>query len=120
MLSMFTFPMPHFLLLNSTLLVVHLNSPFPELHRKYSNNKFFNLLILIFIYLFSSSNVTHTVVIRPQEGVRGRFNFTAGEVTYLSEGLTDLQIGFTSEPGEGFIVSLKEFNKRFSPHYVRV
>ncbi|KAI2808500.1 hypothetical protein RDWZM_005769 [Blomia tropicalis] len=63
------------------------------------------------------SNVTHSVVVRPQEGVRGRFNFTAGEITYLSEGSNDLQIGFTSEPGEGFIVSLKEFNKKFSPHY---
>jgi len=63
------------------------------------------------------ANITHTVVVRPQDGVRGRFNFTAGEVTYLSEGSADLQFGFTSEPGEGFIVSLKEFNKRFSPHY---
>lgn len=63
------------------------------------------------------SNVTHTVVVRPQEGIRGRFNFTAGEITYYNEGSSELQIGFTSEPGEGFIVSLKEFNKRFSPHY---
>jgi len=38
-------------------------------------------------------------------------------VTYLtSEDAKDAQIGYTSEPGEGFIVSLKEFDRRFSPH----
>lgn len=64
-----------------------------------------------------SANVTHTVVVRPLEGIRGRFNFTAGEISYLSEGAAEVQIGYTSEPGEGYIVSLKEFNKLFSPHY---
>jgi len=63
------------------------------------------------------SNLTHTVVVRPKTGVWGRFNFTSGEVTYLpNEGSKEAQIGFTSEPGEGFIVSLKEFDRRFSPH----
>jgi len=63
------------------------------------------------------SNITHTSVIRPKKGIWGRFNFTAGEVTYLtSEDAKDAQIGYTSEPGEGFIVSLKEFDRRFSPH----
>ena len=62
-------------------------------------------------------NVTHTVVVRPKTGVWGRFNFTAAEVTYLpNEDAKDAQIGFTSEPGEGFIVSVKEFDRRFSPH----
>lgn len=72
----------------------------------------------MYFILHSSTNVTHTVVVRPLEGIRGRFNFTAGEITYLSEGSSEVQIGYTSEPGEGFIVSLKEFNKLFSPHYV--
>jgi len=63
------------------------------------------------------SNITHTSVIRPKQGIWGRFKFTAGEVTYLaSEDAKDAQIGYTSEPGEGFIVSLKEFDRRFSPH----
>jgi hypothetical protein len=35
-----------------------------------------------------------------------------------SEDAKDVQIGYTSEPGEGFIVSLKEFDRRFSPHVV--
>ncbi|CAG2174404.1 unnamed protein product [Oppiella nova] len=63
------------------------------------------------------SNITHTSVVRPKAGIWGRFNFTAGEVTYLvSEDSKDIQLGYTSEPGEGFIVSLKEFDRRFSPH----
>jgi len=67
--------------------------------------------------LAPGSNLTHTIVVRPKLNVWGRFNFTAGEVTYLTnEDAKEAQIGFTSEPGEGFIVSLKEFDRRFSPH----
>jgi len=63
------------------------------------------------------SNITHTSVVRPKPGIWGRFNFTAGEVTYLpNEEVKEAQVGYTSEPGEGFIVSLKEFDRRFSPH----
>lgn len=66
--------------------------------------------------LAPSANVTHTVVYRPKTGVWGRFNFTSGSVSYKSEGSSDVQLGLTSEPGEGYIVSLKEFERRFSPH----
>jgi len=62
-------------------------------------------------------NITHSAVVRPKVGIWGRFNFTAGEVSYLAdEESKEPQLGFTSEPGEGFIVSLKEFDRRFSPH----
>ncbi|XP_053202255.1 translocon-associated protein subunit beta-like [Panonychus citri] len=65
----------------------------------------------------ANSNVSHTVVYRPKTGVWGQFNFTSAEVNYLPrEESQDVQIGFTSEPGEGYIVSLKEFDRRFSPH----
>jgi len=67
--------------------------------------------------LAPGSNTTHTWVVRPKDGIWGRFNFTAGDVTYLvSEDSKDIQLGYTSEPGEGYIVSLKEFDRRFSPH----
>jgi len=67
--------------------------------------------------LAPGSNITHTSVIRPKTGIWGRFNFTAGEVTYLTtEDSKDVQMAYTSEPGEGYIVSLKEFDRRFSPH----
>jgi len=63
------------------------------------------------------SNITHSAVVRPKAGIWGRFNFTAGDVSYMTDETSkEPQIGFTSEPGEGFIVSLKEFDRRFSPH----
>ena len=70
-------------------------------------------------WYFSGSNITHSAVVRPKVGIWGRFNFTAGEVSYLTgEDVKEPQLGLTSEPGEGFIVSLKEFDRRFSPHVV--
>ncbi|RWS29711.1 signal sequence receptor beta-like protein [Leptotrombidium deliense] len=67
--------------------------------------------------LAPATNITHTVVYRPKAGVWGRFNFTAAQVNYLrKEDSTEVQRGQTSEPGEGYIVSLKEFDRRFSPH----
>ncbi|XP_074604846.1 signal sequence receptor beta [Brevipalpus obovatus] len=67
--------------------------------------------------LAGGQNMTHTVVFRPKLGVWGRFNFTSSEITYLPrEEAKERQYGVTSEPGEGYIVSLKEFDRRFSPH----
>ncbi|XP_076334220.1 translocon-associated protein subunit beta-like [Tachypleus tridentatus] len=61
------------------------------------------------------NNVTHTVVVRPRS--YGFYNFTAAEVTYLpSEIAEDVQIGYTSEPGEGGIAAIREFDRKFSPH----
>nr|AJD25284.1 signal sequence receptor beta-like protein [Plectreurys tristis] len=62
-----------------------------------------------------SNNVSHTVVVRPKK--TGYYNFTAAEVTYLpSEETTDLQIGFSTEPGEAAIIQVKDFDRKFSPH----
>merc|ERR1712212_25273 len=62
-----------------------------------------------------SANVSHTIVVRPKQ--YGYFNFTAAVVTYLpSEESKDVQIGYTSFPGEGAIIPLREFERRFSPH----
>lgn len=62
-----------------------------------------------------STNVSHTIVVRPKQ--YGYFNFTAAVVSYLpSEESQDVQIGFTSFPGEGAIIPLREFERRFSPH----
>jgi len=69
------------------------------------------------LVLFSGSNTTHTVIYRPKVGVWGRFNFTSGDLTYLaSEDAKQPQVAYTSEPGEGYIVSVKEFERKFSPH----
>lgn len=63
-----------------------------------------------------SANVSHTVVVRPRQF--GYYNFTAAEVSYLpSEDSKDVQIGYTSEPGEGAIIPQRDFDRKFSPHY---
>ncbi|KAL8577186.1 SWI/SNF and RSC complex subunit Ssr2 [Nucella lapillus] len=62
-----------------------------------------------------NSNVTHAVILRPLKS--GYFNFSSAEVSYLAtEGESDRQFGYSSAPGEGGIVPLKEFDRRFSPH----
>lgn len=65
----------------------------------------------------AGANVTHTVVYRPKPGVWGPFNFTSAAVTYkTSESAAAVQVGATSEPGEGYIVTLREFERKFSSH----
>ena len=45
------------------------------------------------------------------------YNFTAAEVSYLpSEESVEVQIGYTSEPGEGGIIAQRDYDKKFSPH----
>lgn len=62
------------------------------------------------------SNVSHTVILQPLKSQF--FNFTSGTVTYLPTEDGTEKSTFTSSPGEKGIVSLKEFDKRFSPHYM--
>lgn len=63
------------------------------------------------------ANVSHSVVVRANQ--YGYFNFTAAEVSYIpSEDSQNVQIGYTSAPGEGAIVPLKEFKRRFSAHLI--
>lgn len=87
------------------------------------------------------TNFTHVLVVRPK--AFGYFNFTAAEVSYkpVEEAetvrqtlliafcrfffirdfflllLLQLQLAISSEPGEGGIVNLNEYNKRFSSHF---
>lgn len=62
-----------------------------------------------------NANVSHTVVVKPKK--YGYFNFTAAEVSYQpSEDSAEIQIGYTSEPGEGGIIAFRDYDRKFSPH----
>ena len=65
------------------------------------------------------SNNSHVLVVRPKKF--GYFNFTSAEVRYKSgeeDGAT--KIGFSSDPGQGLITALKDYERQFSAHMVSV
>ncbi|XP_065306580.1 translocon-associated protein subunit beta isoform X2 [Dermacentor albipictus] len=65
--------------------------------------------------LAPGSNVTHTVVIRPL--TFGYFNFTSADVSYrTSEDSQEIQFAHTAEPGQGGIMPVRDFDRKFSPH----
>jgi translocon-associated protein subunit beta len=64
--------------------------------------------------ILPSSNVSSTLVVRPLK--YGQYNFSSAIVTYRSGEDPEVIQGFSSEPGEGYIVPFREFDKRFSPH----
>ncbi|KAG7225351.1 hypothetical protein INR49_027334 [Caranx melampygus] len=66
---------------------------------------------------FRASNVSHTVVLRPLKA--GYFNFTSASVSYLAQEGGQVVVGYTSAPGQGGILAQREFDRRFSPHYLR-
>ncbi|UYV76268.1 NOL6 [Cordylochernes scorpioides] len=66
--------------------------------------------------LGAGSNISHSLVLKPRK--YGYYNFTSAEVTYLtSEEASDVQIGYTTQPGEGLIIPMKDFDRQFSPPY---
>lgn len=63
------------------------------------------------------ANHSHTAVLRPK--FQGYFNFTAAEVQYrASDDSEELQMGFSSDPGQGAVIPLKEYERQFSAHMV--
>ena len=63
------------------------------------------------------SNNSHVLVVRPKKF--GYFNFTSAEVRYKSGedgGVT--KMGFSSDPGQGLIIALKDYERQFSAHMV--
>uniref|UniRef100_A0A8C5TTZ8 Translocon-associated protein subunit beta n=1 Tax=Malurus cyaneus samueli TaxID=2593467 RepID=A0A8C5TTZ8_9PASS len=66
--------------------------------------------------LFLASNVSHTVVLRPLKA--GYFNFTSATITYLAQEGAQVVVGFTSAPGQGGILAQRDFDRRFSPHFL--
>ncbi|XP_035230364.1 translocon-associated protein subunit beta-like [Stegodyphus dumicola] len=61
------------------------------------------------------ANISHTVVLRPKQ--TGIYNFTAAEVTYYpSEDSKEVQVSYSTEPGEAVVIQAKDFDRKFSPH----
>ncbi|NXD44936.1 SSRB protein, partial [Copsychus sechellarum] len=63
-----------------------------------------------------ASKVSHTVVLRPLRA--GYFNFTSATITYLAQEGAQVVVGFTSALGQGGILAQRDFDRRFSPHFV--
>jgi translocon-associated protein subunit beta len=64
-----------------------------------------------------SYNVSHIVILRPKKP--GYFNFTSAELSYLpSESSTEAQLAYTSAPGEGVIANFRDYDRKFSPHFM--
>lgn len=64
-----------------------------------------------------SYNVSHVVILRPKK--HGYFNFTSAELSYLpSDTATELQHGYSSAPGEGAIANFRDYDRKFSPHFM--
>lgn len=87
------------------------------------------LLIKVFIIMIGGQTVvkfnrippktnnSHVLVVRPKKF--GYFNFTSAEVRYKSgEEGGATKIGFSSDPGQGLIIALKDYERQFSAHMV--
>ena len=68
--------------------------------------------------LAPGANTTHALVLRPTKF--GYFNFTSAEVKYRASEEEDspIKFGFSSEPGQGVIIALKDYDRQFSAHTV--
>ncbi|XP_013403097.1 translocon-associated protein subunit beta [Lingula anatina] len=63
------------------------------------------------------TNVSHAAILSPLKP--GYFNFTAAEVRYQgSEENSEVQLTYTTAPGEEGIVSRKDYDRKFSPHVI--
>lgn len=61
------------------------------------------------------SNVTHSAVLRPLVSVL--YNFTVAQVTYkTSEDAEEKQVGYSTAPGQGPIMTAKDYDRKFSSH----
>jgi len=60
------------------------------------------------------ANNTHILVVRPKKF--GYFNFTSAEVKYKYNDEEGFKTSFSSDPGQGLIISLKDYERQFSAH----
>ncbi|KAG9510184.1 TBC1 domain family member 10A, partial [Fragariocoptes setiger] len=67
--------------------------------------------------LASGTNLTHVVILRPLPNSWGQHMFGPAKVTYKKNDAGDVQIGYSSELGEGYIVATRTFDRKFSSHF---
>lgn len=83
-------------------------------------NSFFSCGVLFQLdRLAPKANNTHTIVVRPMKF--GYFNFTAAEVRYKDNEDSSVSVErvvFSSEPGQGVIIALRDYERQFSGHMV--
>ena len=68
--------------------------------------------------LLPNGKIEKTLVYLPKAGTWGRVNFTHAEVSYQTEDSTVVLRTQSSEPGVGYILSVDDYEKRFSLHLV--
>jgi len=66
--------------------------------------------------LIPNGKVEQTLVYKPKIGTWGRVNFTSAEVIYQSKESGATLRTESSEPGSGYIISIEDYEKRFSLH----
>lgn len=64
------------------------------------------------------ANVTHVVVARPKQNSWGSHKFGPAKVEYKLNDAGQLQLSTSSEFGEGYIVSARIFDKKFSSQFL--
>ncbi|EDO33394.1 predicted protein [Nematostella vectensis] len=62
------------------------------------------------------TNVSHTLILEPLKS--GVFNFTSAMVTYKPSEDAPEQVAFSTAPGEGGVMSNKDYQRKHSPHLV--
>ncbi|XP_031572584.1 translocon-associated protein subunit beta-like [Actinia tenebrosa] len=62
------------------------------------------------------TNVSHSIILHPLKS--GNFNFTAAKVTYKASEDGPVQVAYSTAPGEGGIMSNKDYQRKHSPHLV--
>lgn len=64
----------------------------------------------------TASNVTHSVILQPLK--TGFYNITSATVTYVASEGSEPRNAYTSAPGKAGVVAVKDYDRRFSPHYM--
>lgn len=66
--------------------------------------------------LAPGTNVSHSVILRPVQS--SYFNFTSAEVSYQPSEGAERVFGYSSAPGEGGIMSFRDYDRKFSSHII--